>query len=399
MFRKSKAKNFYLYSTEVENVFISDLMIGAKGEYVKAYLLALMYAQLSDVVDSDIIKRQLQFSDEEMEECWSYWESLGVIKRNEYDVELLNLRELIASPAAGEDKENLPLSDLNDKELAQLYKSVQIATGRMLELREMEEIVSWISEYSISPELIIFCYSYCAEKRRSNSFRYVGTILKDWSKKGIRSRADAESYLSESDGRFSVYKEIFTELGFSRNPSAEEKRLMDAWVDEFKFSMKDILNACKQTAGISNPNLRYVDAVLKNLKGSAEATKRENLAVLVSREYEKIRRENENKAREKREKIFAEIPRIRDIMQEIGAESIKQSKALLRHDNLRLKEAKEKIAALLSEKACLLEKAGYDKDATDNIYSCRKCKDTGILEDGGSCSCYGEILNKINGKG
>ena len=50
------------------------------------------------------------------------------------------------------------------------------------------------------------------------------------------------------------------------------------------------------------------------------------------------------------------------------------------------------------EKKELLTKAGYSENATDPIYTCPKCKDTGVLEDGSTCSCYGEILEKINGK-
>ena len=31
-------------------------------------------------------------------------------------------------------------------------------------------------------------------------------------------------------------------------------------------------------------------------------------------------------------------------------------------------------------------------------YSCSKCKDTGLTEDGLVCSCYAEKLEMINGK-
>ena len=38
------------------------------------------------------------------------------------------------------------------------------------------------------------------------------------------------------------------------------------------------------------------------------------------------------------------------------------------------------------------------ENATDKIYSCAKCKDTGVLEDGSPCTCYAEKLERINGK-
>lgn len=398
MFKKIKTDNFYLYSTEVENFFISDFMIKAPGEYVKAYLLALMFAGLGTSIDNESLKRQLGMPSEEIEDCWAYWENLGVIKRvnNDpdlgYDVEFVNLRELIGTATPSERIE----SELDDKEIAKLYKDIQAATGRMIELRESQEILSWINDLGLSPSLILYCYGYCAQNRKSSTYRYVGTILKDWNKQGIRTVSDAENYLGSNDNRYSSYKAIFNELGFSRNPTAEEKRMMNDWFDKSEFSLDEVLNACKQTIAISNPNLKYVDAVLRNTK--APESKTENVAVKINRIYEEIRAKNEAKTKENRSKVFSQIPRIKDIMKELGEEGLKQSQALVRRDKIALSEIQTKIANLASEKAELLRRAGFDPNITDKIYSCPKCKDTGVLEDGSVCSCYAEKLEELNGK-
>lgn len=397
MFKKIKTDNFYLYSTEVENFFISDFMIKAPGEYVKAYLLALMFAGLGTSIDNESLKRQLSMSSEEIEDCWEYWENLGVIKRvnnddSGYDVEFVNLRELIGSAAPSERVE----SELDDKEIAKLYKDIQAATGRMIELRESQEILSWINDLSISPSLILYCYGYCAQNRKSSTYRYVGAILKDWNKQGIRTTEDAEIYLGSNDNRYSNYKAIFNELGFSRNPTAEEKRMMNDWFDKAEFSLDDVLNACKQTIAISNPNLKYVDAVLRNTKEPESKT--ENVAVKINKIYEELRAKNEAKTKENRSLVFSKIPRIKDIMKELGEEGLKQSQALVRRDRIALQEIQKKITNLTSEKAELLRRAGFDPNITDRIYSCPKCKDTGVLEDGSVCSCYAEKLEELNGK-
>ena len=400
MFKKIKTDNFYMYSTEVENFFISDFMIKAPGEYVKAYLLALMFAGLGTSIDNESLKRQLGMSSTEIEDCWEYWENLGVVKRvNDqanpelgYDVEFVNLRELIGSAAPTPRVESV----LDDKEMAKLYKDIQLATGRMIEGREIEEINSWITNLSISPSLILFCYQYCAEKRKSSAYRYVATVLKDWDKQGVRSVEDAKHYLSENDNRFSSYKAIFNELGFSRNPTAEEKRLMNDWFDNAGLSLDEILKACKQTISISNPNLKYVDAVLRNTKG--QDLKTENIAVKINKLYEEIRERNEAKTEENRKLVFSKLPRVKEIMKELGELGLKQSQAIVRRDGIALKETREKMESLILEKEKLLKEAGFEINIIDKIYSCPKCKDTGVLEDGSVCSCYAEKLEKLNGK-
>ena len=43
-FRREKANNLYLRDTQVENIFLTEYMPGAEGDFVKVYLTALMYA-------------------------------------------------------------------------------------------------------------------------------------------------------------------------------------------------------------------------------------------------------------------------------------------------------------------------------------------------------------------
>ena len=47
-FQKQNITNYNLYDTPVDNMFIGEYMATAPGDYVKVYLLALMYAELSD---------------------------------------------------------------------------------------------------------------------------------------------------------------------------------------------------------------------------------------------------------------------------------------------------------------------------------------------------------------
>ena len=58
-YSKQNVSNYYLYDTQVENLFLSEYMASAPGEYVKAYLLALMYAQLNKPADDRMIARSV----------------------------------------------------------------------------------------------------------------------------------------------------------------------------------------------------------------------------------------------------------------------------------------------------------------------------------------------------
>ena len=127
-YSRQNISNYYLYDTQVENLFIAEYMASAPGEFVKAYLLASMYAQLNMPADDRIIAKAAGVAPEKMEECWAYWEGRGVVRRIYEDpenssscrVEFINLREEVfgsREPAA----KKSAAARLDDKALARLY--------------------------------------------------------------------------------------------------------------------------------------------------------------------------------------------------------------------------------------------------------------------------------------
>ena len=100
-YNKRNISNYYLYDTQVENLFLKEYMASAPGEYVKAYLLASMYAQLNMPADDAALAQAIGMAPEKMAECWAYWEGRGVVRRVYADpederysrVEIVSLKE------------------------------------------------------------------------------------------------------------------------------------------------------------------------------------------------------------------------------------------------------------------------------------------------------------------
>ena len=289
---------------------------------------------------------------------------------------------------------------MDNKALARVYRDVEAAAGRMLEATEPEEIASWLSEYAMTPEFILCGYKFCAVKRRSTRCRYVGTVLKDWKSKGLENPAQVEEYLQGMDRHYDLQRKIFKELGFSRSATEEEKRIMNKWFDEYGFDLDKIREACGKTAGIANPNINYVDAVLTawfNERGKAPEDDAQLLTAKIEKLYEQDRLQNAEKTKQIRSEIFTKLPRIRTILEELRACSFEVSRYLLMGESGKDAAAREraKIEALRRERDSLLTRAGYPANALETIYTCSKCKDTGQLEDGSRCSCYKDKMRLL----
>ena len=99
-FSIEKISDFYLLTTDVENIFINEYMPQAPGNYVKVYLSCLLYSQNQSNMTYEKMSHQLGMTEKEMEEAWDYWERMGVIRKkqlgiNKYDIEFKQLRSLM----------------------------------------------------------------------------------------------------------------------------------------------------------------------------------------------------------------------------------------------------------------------------------------------------------------
>ena len=419
-FKREKMKNLYLGDTQVENIFLTEYMAAAEGDFVKVYLTALMYSG-DENMSNRLIAKHLGMAEEDVLRAWNYWESCGVIRKRysdpedkfHYTVEFACLKEKLfavpgedaSSPGEDEVPDEMKLL-MNDEVLRNTFEEVEQIVNRMLESRESAAIVSWICEDGLEPGLICFAYKYCAENRGNSRFPYVSSVIREWERENIRTSEAAEKYLQDTDLRHNQYRRVMKALGFHRNPTENEQKLIDAWIDEMGFDMNKILEACARTSGISNPNINYVNSILlawsgkpkKNRPGSDGTEKGANPALKVKKLYEELRRKNEAQLEERRRSVYASVPRIREIDTELRRTNLQMSRLALngsRNEGAERERLRRQITELSGEKAYLLTEQNLPYDYLEMHYECSECKDTGVLNSGERCRCYFEKLKQF----
>lgn len=409
-FYKEKIKNYYLKDTPLENMFISEYMPGAPSDYVKVYLYAYMHSGLNLIMENDDIARDLNMNIEDVLKAWTYWESLKVVRKYypnpkdkmHYDIEFVSLKNALFC-ASNEDTENkLPsgFSQLNDESISNMFKEVEHIIGGFMRHEDRVQIVSWMEDDGTTPEIITFAFRYCREARKRVTTSYVGKIIISWKEKGILTVDDAKSYLEKNDIRYGQYKKIMKALGLSYStPTEEEKKTFDMWMDNFKMSLNDILEVTKKAAGRSNKYL-YVKKIIENDYGKKSSDKKSSgqKRNMDDRQsyYTKLREQNEKIMNKNQNEVYSKIPQVEKLDQEIRRLGFESGRALISGaDNKKnvIKQIRAKIDALTKERITALENHNYPGDYMDMKYSCSKCKDTGILDNGANCSCYDKHLD------
>ena len=415
-FKREQFSDYYLRDTHIENVFINEYMPNASGDFVKVYLFALMYAGHDSKMNNEIIAKQLNMDVLDVMKAWDFWEKQGVVKKHikdakdkfDYCVEFINLKELVYCNNKKEKKQGesgIPENHKNlleNDEIKNMYEDIEQATGRLVESNEAREIISIISESDISPALVAMAYNYCAKKRSNSKAKYVLSVIKEWVNQGFKSADQVDEYLEETDNRHFMYKKILKSLGLFRHPTDEERRIIDTWFDELGFDIEMIIQACNKTSGISNPNINYINSVLKGWKSgekgkaSGASTRKPSEIGSIMKQYDETRERNRLETERRRTEIYAKLPEIKTIEDEARSESLKFSKLMLSGSSGKgdLKKAQEKMNKLSEEKAFLLTEANFSMDYLETIYDCKECQDTGMLENGDRCKCFALKLTK-----
>ena len=419
-FNREKIRDFYLLTTDVENIFINEYMTAAPGDYVKVYLYGLLSSQHQREMTEQEMSRLLGLSEEEIDKAWDYWASMGIVeirppKKNGQDrqIEFKNLRALMYSsaekaPPSGKGREidagadmggEADKAPLYDQELKALLAQIEELLGKTLSSRDTQELYSWETELGASREVILAAASYCAEKGKT-SVGYIAKVVTQWTEEGLRTEADVKARLESIEQSFARYKTVLRALGINRGVTRAEKEMIDRWFGEWGFNQERVDEACEKGSFITTPNVRYVNAILEKWYEEAKAYGRNvNSAVTVTqadlnRYYEHLRKQAEQEAEERKSEVYGRLPRIREIDQQLLELGRKISRSVLSKDERGKNEAQRLSALLEEERAVLLTENGFAEDYTDIKYSCDICHDTGVTEEGTRCSC----VNKRTGE-
>ncbi|MGX8773550.1 MAG: DnaD domain protein [Bacillota bacterium] len=388
-------------------MFINEYMVSAPGDYVKVFLFAQMYADLGVDFSNEDIAKQLSLDIEDVLKAWTYWEKMGIIKKNrtspdnplEYDVEFVLLKDKLYG--SNEDAA-APVSDLGlnsqmaNREYRDMFDRIEKAFGRVISGTEMGVVMSWMNDFGIEPEFAAFAVEYCAAKKKK-TVNYAGAVIRNWIDEGYRTIDEVQEHIGSVEERSAEYRRVFRALGWSRSWTEEEKRIMDQWFDGFGFGIDTVLEACRKTAGINSPNINYVNKVLESwaAEGVQNTGTGEGLSGSeIAEYYELLRAKDEREAARRREEVYGKLPQIKELDVEENRLGAGLSRIVV-SDRVDKKEAieelKEKIDDISARKAFLLTDNGFELDYMDVKYECPECKDTGMLDTGERCQCHREI--------
>lgn len=303
--------------TSVSNIFISEYVPGANGEFVKVYLYLLHLMSLrSNNMSISLLADTFNQTEADIMRALRYWDSLDVISLSfngpGNGLSNIVLRDIkhtgqaanaMADPIAAESasvnstssyqtetvraakpdikqteviytaepskvsysKEQLNGFLANDN-FSMLLFVIEQYMGRPLSTKETNSIVYFYDGLKLSTDLIEYLFEYCVEHNKK-SINYIEKVALSWASKNIHTIAEAKE---ETSNHTDYVYQIMKAFGLSnREPAQHEKAMIAKWADTYCFDTDMIIEACNRTIkAIHQPSFEYADTILANWKNS-----------------------------------------------------------------------------------------------------------------------------------
>lgn len=303
--------------TSVSNIFISEYVPGANGEFVKVYLYLLHLMSLrSNNISISLLADTFNQTEADIMRALRYWDSLDVISLSfngpgnglsnivlrdiKHTGQAANtMADLIAAESASVNstssyqtetvraakpdikqteviytaeplkvsysKEQLNGFLANDN-FSMLLFVIEQYMGRPLSTKETNSIVYFYDGLKLSTDLIEYLFEYCVEHNKK-SINYIEKVALSWASKNIHTIAEAKE---ETSNHTDYVYQIMKAFGLSnREPAQHEKAMIAKWADTYCFDTDMIIEACNRTIkAIHQPSFEYADTILANWKNS-----------------------------------------------------------------------------------------------------------------------------------
>lgn len=246
-------------ATPVENMFISEYMLRAPGDFVKVYLYGLMLCyHNSERMSLASMARDLDATLEEVENAFAYWEREGLVRRtgdNPVCYTYYNLKQITLARA------EKPGDQLYNRHFMDEVR--RILNAQTVGDHDYQTILDWVQIYELPEPVVVMLLRNEREKSRTGrvSFKIADGVAQRWAQSGVKTIEDAEKMLILTGERERDLKRLLSRLGQYRPASDDEKDMYFKWVDEWGFTAEAIQEACRETTK-GTPTMAYLDGIL-----------------------------------------------------------------------------------------------------------------------------------------
>ena len=230
-------------SVSLDNLFITDFLPNAEGDYVKVYLYGLYLCNSSKDNTLEMFEKNLNLKREDIISIFYYWQEKGLVQV--INVEPVVIKYLPTKNALQK------LKKYNvDKYTAFNISAQELIGSKMLTPREFEEFYYLIESLGLEKEAVLKIIDYSVKQKGKNvSVNYITTIAKNWAYDGVKTSADVDERILTQERLTGDITLVLKAMGLRRQATADEFGLFLQWTKEMDIIAEKIKKVSKSLNG------------------------------------------------------------------------------------------------------------------------------------------------------
>jgi len=251
--------------TNLPDVFITEYLSEAPGDYIKVYLYMLFLSKYNKDIKLNDLSKKIAVPLNIIQESIKYWEEAEVITKKGTGYIVNNIQEIelnkLYSPKLTVSKETIQNME-KDKSRSNAIEAINSMFFQgIMSPSWYSDIDLWFKKYEFDEEVMIALFRYCFEKSALHK-NYVKAVADAWHGNNIKTFSDLEEYDENNEKIKKAKKSISKKLGLTRNLTQYEEAYIEKWLQEYKYTLEIIDLALKKTTSKSNPNFDYIDKII-----------------------------------------------------------------------------------------------------------------------------------------
>ena len=262
---EQKDKSLLFSKTEIPDVFFTEYLPLANGDFVKVYIYMLFLSNYGKDANITDLSKILALPYNTIQDALKFWEEQGVIIKKTNGYSLVNLQEIelskLYNPKLTSSPEDIKLTE-KSKYRAHAIDSInnQFFQG-LMSPSWYTDIDLWFNKYGFDEQVMIALFNYCADNRALHR-NYIQTVADAWAKNNIKTFNDLDDYFARNDKINILKKEISKKLRLQRNFNTFEEDYITKWNQDFGYGMDIIELALKRSTSKVNAGFDYYDKLL-----------------------------------------------------------------------------------------------------------------------------------------
>lgn len=269
---------FIFSTTSVPDVFFTEYLSYADGNYVKIYLYMMFLAKYGKDIKVNDLAKKLQLPLKTIQDGIKFWEEQKIITKKNTGYVLNNLQEIelhkLYNPKITSSPEELEKTAKNQYRSKAIENINNEFFQGIMSPSWYSDIDLWFKKYNFDEEVMIALFRVCFNHSALHR-NYIQTVAESWAQHNVKTFNDLEMYMEKQEKLKSIGHTISKKLNLNRQLSQYEEGYVSRWNVDYGYNFDIIELALKKTTSKSNISFDYLDKILtdwheRNLKTPAE---------------------------------------------------------------------------------------------------------------------------------